>query len=75
MPKEEIRSKLLKNAKTRVAESFISLLVDMGHIEQKLENICLKGFEVKFSPEQLEIKNEILNRFDKNPYQPPKRKN
>ncbi|NLV89808.1 MAG: selenocysteine-specific translation elongation factor [Tissierellia bacterium] len=73
MPKEEIRSKLLKNAKTRVAESFISLLVDMGHIEQKLENICLKGFEVKFSPEQLEIKNEILNRFDKNPYQPPKK--
>ncbi|NLK44302.1 MAG: selenocysteine-specific translation elongation factor [Tissierellia bacterium] len=73
MPKEEVRRKLLKNAKARVAESFMALLIERGLIEQKLENICIKGFEVKFSTEQLEIKNEILNRFDKNPYQPPKK--
>jgi len=73
MPKEELRSKLLKNAKTRVAESFFALLLEKGYIEQKLENICVKGFQVEFSPEQLEIRNEILNRFDNNPFIPPKK--
>lgn len=73
MPKEEIRSKFLKDAKPRVAEDFIDLLIKKGYIEQKFENICIKGFEAKFSPEQLKIKDEILNRFDENPYQPPKK--
>lgn len=73
MPKEEIRSKYLKKAKPKLADSFIELLIDMGYVEQRLENICIKGFEVKFSPEQLRIKNEILERFRRNSYQPPRK--
>lgn len=73
MPKEEIRSKYLKNAKGKLADNFMDLLVEKGYIEQKLENISLKGFKVSFGPEQLKIKEEILNRFDSSPYQPPRK--
>lgn len=73
MPKEEIRSRFLKNAKPKVADAFIELLIEKDYLEQSLENIMIKGFEVKFNLEQLKINGDILKSFNENPYQPPKR--
>ncbi|MBU5311233.1 selenocysteine-specific translation elongation factor [Tissierella carlieri] len=73
MPKEEIRSRFLKNAKPKVAEAFIDLLIEKGYLEQKLENISINGFEIKFNENQLKISQDILRSFKENPYQPPRR--
>lgn len=73
MPKEEIRSRFLKNAKPKVADAFIELLIEKDYLEQSLENIMIKGFEVKFNLEQLKINGDILKSFNENPYQPPRR--
>jgi len=73
MSKEEIRSKFLKDAKPKVAEEFMDDLINKNYIEQKLENLCVKGFEVKLNGQQLELKDSILNHFKENLFQPPKR--
>lgn len=73
MPKEEIRSRFLKNAKPKVADAFIELLIEKNYLEQNLENILIKGFEIKFNLEQLKISENILKPFNDNPYQPPRR--
>lgn len=73
MAKEEIRSRFLKNAKPKVADAFIELLIEKDYLEQSLENIMIKGFEVKFNLEQLKINGDILKSFNENPYQPPRR--
>lgn len=73
MAKEEIRSKFLKSIKPRVADIFVDELIRKDFLEQKLENICMKGFEPKFNQIQLEIKEEILGIFNENPFQPPKK--
>lgn len=73
MSKEEIRSKFLKDAKPKVAEEFMDDLINKDYIEQKLENLCVKGFEVKLNDQQLELKDNILNHFKENLFQPPKR--
>ncbi|MDR7857087.1 selenocysteine-specific translation elongation factor [Tissierella sp.] len=72
-PKEEIRSKFLNKAKPKVADKFIELLIENGYLEQKLENVMIKGFEIKMNEIQLKIKEDILDSFNKNPYQPPRR--
>jgi selenocysteine-specific elongation factor len=73
MRKEEIRSKFLKNAKPKVAEAFIDLLINSGDLEQRLENICIKGFESKYNSSQLKIKEDIINKFKENPFLPPRK--
>lgn len=73
MSKEEIRSKFLKDAKPKVAEEFMDDLINKDYIEQKLENLCVKGFEVKLNDQQLELKDSILNYFKQNLFQPPRR--
>jgi selenocysteine-specific elongation factor len=73
MSKEEIRSKFLKDAKPKVAEEFMDDLINKDYIEQKLENLCVKGFEVKLNDHQRELKDIVLNYFKENLFQPPKR--
>ena len=73
MSKEEIRSKFLKDAKPKVAEEFIDDLIQKDYIEQKLENLCVKGFEVKLDDHQIKIRDSILKSFKENLFQPPKR--
>ncbi len=73
MSKEEIRSKFLKNAKPKVGDRFIDLLIEKGYIEQHKENICIKGFKIKYSPSQLRIKEEIIENYVMNEFLPPKR--
>lgn len=73
MPKEEIRSRFLSNAKPKVAEAFIELLVENDYLKQRFENISIKEFEIKFNHDQLKISQEILKKFNETPFQPPRR--
>lgn len=73
MPKEEIRSKYLRAAKPKLAEIFIDSLIDNGELEQKLENIKLKEFEVVFNSEQEKIKESLLNRILTASFLPPRK--
>lgn len=73
MPKEEIRSRFLSNAKPKVAEAFIELLVENDYLKQRFENISIKEFEIKFNHDQLKISKEILKKFNETPFQPPRK--
>lgn len=73
MPKEEIRSKYLKNVKPKVGDRFIDLLIERGYIEQHKENISLKGFKIEYSPSQLRIKGKLIENYVQNKFQPPKK--
>ena len=73
MAKEEIRSRILKNAKPRVGEEIIDDLIKKDFIEQKLENVFIKGFEIKLNEEQLKIKEDILQAFNKELSEQPKK--
>ena len=73
MEKEVIRSKYLKNIKPNVAERFIQLLIEKGYIEQHAENISIRGFQIQYSPIQLEIKNNLLKLYFRSMFAPPKR--
>lgn len=73
MPKEEIRSRFLKDARPRVAEAFIDELIKRDYLRQKLESISIEGFQIKLNPFQLKIRDEILNIFNANSFQPPRR--
>lgn len=73
MPKEEIRSRFLKNVKPKVAEAFLDQLIEKDYLVQILDCIAINGFEIKMNPEQLKIKDKILKMFNEDPFQPPKR--
>ncbi len=73
MQKEELRMKCIKGARPKIADSFIELLEKEKVIEQKNENICIKGFKVKYTEKQLEIKEYLLDEFKKGKFLPPKK--
>lgn len=73
IPKEEIRSRFFPKVKAKVVEVFIDLLIKEKHVEQKSQNIVVKGFEVKLNEDQEKIHQNILNTFKKAKYQPPKK--
>ena len=73
MPKEEIRSKFLRNTNPRVGDRFIELLVEMNYIDKNMENIHIKGFEIKYNDMQLKIKEELNNLYISQRFMPPKR--
>lgn len=73
MPKEEIRSKYLKNAKPKVGDRFIDLLIERDYIEQHKENIWIKGFKIEYTPSQSRIKEELINNYIQNKFLPPKK--
>ncbi|MBZ2175367.1 selenocysteine-specific translation elongation factor [Schnuerera sp. xch1] len=73
MLKEEIRSKYLGDLKPRVAERFIDLLIEKDLIEQDMETIYIKGFEIKYDNNQLNIKNDIIKVLLESMFMPPKK--
>jgi len=72
MPKEELRSKTIKNASPRLGEIIIDKLIREGILEQKSEFIRLKDFKIQYSDKQLKIKDKIIRIFAENAYIPPK---
>ena len=73
MSKEEIRSKYLKKAKPKVGEMFINDLTDKGYLVQVAENIKLKDFNIEYSAEQENIKENIISKLDSSMFLPPKK--
>ncbi|WIV10629.1 selenocysteine-specific translation elongation factor [Proteiniborus sp. MB09-C3] len=71
--KEEIRSKYLGSIKQKLGDSFINKLMDEGAIKLINQSLALVDFEVKFSPIQEEVKNEIEKKFLKNRFNPLKK--
>ena len=47
--------------------------IENNYLKQKFENISIKGFEIKLNNDQLKISQEILNKFNEAPFQPPRR--
>lgn len=72
MGKEEIRSKYFKNIKPKVSDEFINLLINKEVIEQNEKYILLKGFQVKYTKVQNEIKGKIKTIFNERRFSPPK---
>ena len=73
MAKEEVRSRILKNAKPRVGEQIIEDLIKNDYIEQKLENVFVKGFKIELNDVQLKIQEDILDAFNKELSEQPKK--
>ena len=73
MEKEVIRSKYLKDIKPRVGERFIDLLIEKDYIEQHMENICIKGFKIRYNPIQLKIKDDLIKIYKESIFTPPKK--
>ncbi|MCF6460618.1 selenocysteine-specific translation elongation factor [Clostridium sp. Cult3] len=73
MSKEEIRSKYLKNAKAKVGDRLIDLLIEEGYVEQHMESVSIRGFEIKYNEVQLTIKEELIENYIQNKFSPPKK--
>src|SRR5699024_3478359 len=72
IPKEQIRSKFLRKANTRIGELFIDRITKEGYIEQDLENVKLKGFSIEFNEKNTKIKNDIFNILKEDKFLPSK---
>nr|WP_300002115.1 selenocysteine-specific translation elongation factor [Tissierella sp.] len=73
MSKEEIRSRFLKYAPSKLGEAIIDRFVKMDYLVQDKEFIRLKDFEIKLNDNQLDLKNKINALMKKNAYNTLKR--
>ncbi|MCF6465350.1 selenocysteine-specific translation elongation factor [Clostridium sp. Cult2] len=71
--KEELRSRFLNNAPSKVGERFIDLLVEKGFLEQEKETVHRTGFEIEYSPIQLKIKDSIVKILKEKMFTPPRK--
>lgn len=72
MSKEEIRSKYLKDAKPKMADNLLSLMMSDGTICQNGQVLFLKDFKIMYSEEQLKIIDSIKKEFLAGGFIPPK---
>ena len=72
MAKEEIRSKFLGRANPGVGDRFLDILIEQGAIEQQMENIVLKGFQIEYNELQDDIRDAILRIYMDSAYMPPR---
>lgn len=73
MSKEEIRSKFLKYAPTKLGESIIDRLITLGYLLQDKEYVKLKKFSIELNEDQEKISEQIIENMKKNNYNPLKR--
>lgn len=71
MTKEELRSKLFSNTKTKLFDEVLEIYMDMGTIEIINNNVSIKGFKISLSEDQTKFKKEILNIYLNNKFNPP----
>ena len=74
MSKEELRTKIIQSAKQRIYDELLDYLSSNQIIKINGQIVSLWDFEIKFTPEQEKLKNQILNIYAKNKYDPPKPK-
>ena len=63
MPKEEIRSRYLKDIKPRLGDQFINKMAEVRDVKVTNQNISLKDFEVKLNSEQEKIRQDIEKKY------------
>lgn len=63
IPKEELRSKYLRNAKPKLTDLFMDRLKIEGVIEIESDLIKLKGYKPTFTENQNKLREEILNNY------------
>ena len=73
MSKEEIRSKYLKYAPSKLGESIIDRLIKFDYLMQDKEYIRLKDFVVTLNDEQSYIRKQIMDLMDTHNYNTLKR--
>lgn len=71
--KEEFKSKFLKNTKSRIYELFMERLIQENSIEIIDQYMKIKGFNIEYSKEQMEIKSQIEKIMKENAYLPLKK--
>lgn len=64
MPKEELRSKTLKNMKMKLFNELINAMVEVGMIKVTDNDIGLSSFKIKLDDKQIKKKERILNLYD-----------
>lgn len=72
MPKEELKSKIMENAKQRISDLIFEFLRDNNIIKLLGKNVSLYAFEVAFTKEQQQIKNQIIKEYQIKKFNPPK---
>ena len=63
MPKEELRSKYLRNAKPKLSDLFMDRLKVEGIIELESDLIKLKGYNPAFTENQNKLREKILDNY------------
>ncbi|MHC6179058.1 selenocysteine-specific translation elongation factor [Clostridium sp. JNZ X4-2] len=73
MSKEEIKNKVFgSKIKQKIYDCIIELLKDENRIDVYGNFIFLKNFKVKYSEDQIKIKDNILKKFSNSGFIPPK---
>lgn len=66
IPKQELLSKLRENwhiEDEKLLQAMVKYLLDCKIIEDKGKSIALSGFSVEFTPEQLKLQDEMLEKY------------
>jgi Selenocysteine-specific translation elongation factor len=68
LSKEEIRTRLFKNFSKKEADNIFNIFLQQQIIKISGSSVSLFSFEIKYSKEQLKIKDDILSSFKINEY-------
>lgn len=72
MSKEELKSRLFKDSKSKLSDSVFKLMEDEGIIKLKNQIVSLENFKILLSDEQKKLKNEIIKVYDNSHFEVPK---
>lgn len=75
MDREEFRSRLIRTLRIgepKTAEAMISMLADDGKLKISEVSVALADFDVKYTPEHLKMREEIIGTYKSAGYEMPK---
>ena len=75
MDREEFRSRLIRSLRIgepKTAEAMISMLADDGKLKISEVSVALADFDVKYTPEHLKMREEIIGTYKSAGYEMPK---
>ena len=75
MDREEFRSRLIRTLRigeSKTAEAMISMLADDGKLKISEVSVALADFDVKYTPEHLKMREEIIGTYKFAGYEMPK---
>ncbi len=64
MPKEELRSRILSQAKGKVFDEVLATYVESSSIKSDGLTVSLFKFRVQFSPKQKEVRDKLIKAYD-----------